>query len=355
MNAPEVLCRHAYLPYPHSNAFLNDDHVLVVRNDAHGGQIVALSLHGEPAATMRVVARLPGDAPEHVMFDIARQAPRMALVYKQALYVLDPRESDEGLGEPVYRPAEGKNLYPIASISADGRRVLILEDSETFSVIKEVDVGSGKVATLLSKNWRVGHAHYVPGDESWVAFCHEGPTEKIPDRVWVWHAEKAPEGRCVFDQKSEDPKEFLNVGHERWGFTGASGLAVAYGCSPAGPRGLWEVFADGRPARRVFANDRCWHCDVSRDGRFALADTTGTWNLPGCGWQGDDKNRSILLVNMATGKHVALGSAGGDRHPYHPHPVFAPDGRSVLFNTRRGDEAAVMIMAIDEAMKALEG
>lgn len=352
MKTPETLCPHAYLPYPHSNAFLNENQVLLIQQGRDGWKIVAGSWQENEwrESDARTVVRLNAEdaANVHVMFDIALKTPRMALIYNQALYLLDPRESYTDLPKPLYTPANGTRLYSIPSINAAGSRAVILEEGTGISTIKEIDLARGDVRTLVEKIWQIGHVHFVPGNEEWIAFCHEGATETIPDRVWAWHAKDAPAGRCVFDQKSDDPKQFLNVGHERWGFTEASGLAVAYGCSPAGPRGLWQVFADGRPARQIFKNDRCWHCDISRDGRYALADTTGTWNLPGCGWKDDDKNRSILLIDVASGRHVVLGAAGGDKHPYHPHPVFSPDGRCVLFNTKRGDETAVMKVEIGD-------
>lgn len=355
MTIPEIFCQNAYLPYPHTNAFMDDHHVLMIQKDQLQSRIVSAEFdqtHTKDASVRSVVSLTAGgEADVHVIFDIARNAPRMALIYAQALYLLDPRESYAELPPPIYRPQADTKLYSIPSIHVDGTRVLMLEQAGSIYTIKELDVATGQVKILLTKDWNVGHAHYIPGDESWVAFCHEGPTEKIPDRVWVWHATHAPEGKCVFDQRSDDPAHFLNVGHERWGFHDATGLAVAYGCSPVGPRGLWQVFADGRLAKQIFKNDRCWHCDISRDGRFALADTTGTWNLAGHGWQGDDKNRSILLIDVISGKHRVLGSAGGDTHPYHPHPVFSPEGNVVFFNTKRGNDGAVMIVRLGDPAK----
>ncbi len=349
MSSPELLCQSAYLPYPHANPFTKDGRVLMVQQDQDGRRIVAKGLAAHDGDVKTIVQVNPvHDSDKHLIFDIAYQASRLMLNYNQAVYLIDPGQYDARLPSPIYRPDAGAVLYGIPSIRSDGTTALILEHQGDVSTLNEINVDTGKVRVLMKKSWLVGHAHYVPGDENWVGVCHEGPTEKIPDRVWAWHERLAPEGRCVFDQKSDDPKYFLNVGHERWGFLGASGLAVAYGCSPAGPRGLWQVFADGRAAKQIFSNDRCWHCDISRDGRYALADTTGTWNLPGHGWENDDKNRSILLIDVATGRHVVLGSAGGDTHPYHPHPIFSPDGQNVFFNTKRGNETAVMIVRIGD-------
>src|SRR5690606_32265950 len=132
---------------------------------------------------------------------------------------------------------------------SDGRKVLLREKRGHRNHALELDIASGTLRELFVKDWYANHFHYCPHDESWVGFSHEGKTELIPDRCWVWHAEHAPEGRVVFDQASDAPGTRLCVGHERWCFHDVSAYAIAFAVSPAGKRGLYEVFGDGRPAQ----------------------------------------------------------------------------------------------------------
>ncbi|MER5365648.1 hypothetical protein [Streptomyces sp. NPDC002722] len=189
--------------------------------------------------------------------------------------------------------------------------------------------GATGLALKGTGTWR-SHQFHSPYDESWLTFAHEGPSREIPDRIWARHPVRAPEGRCVFDQAAEGGT--LAVGHERWMFHDLGALVCAYGESEAGPRGLYALHPDGRPARLVSAGERDWHCDISRDGRRAVVDTSGPLDAPGRGWQNAGQVSDVVLVDMATGARTLLARTAADRHPRHPHPVFTPDGTAVLHN-----------------------
>ncbi|WP_405718467.1 hypothetical protein [Streptomyces sp. NBC_00046] len=88
----------------------------------------------------------------------------------------------------------------------------------------------------------------------------------------------------------------------------------------------WTGRVQAGPARP----DR--HCDISRDGRRAVVDTTGPFDAPGRGWQDAGQVSDVVLVDMATGARTPLARTEADRHPRHPHPVFTPDGTAVLYN-----------------------
>lgn len=108
-------------------------------------------------------------------------------------------------------------------------------------------------------------------------------------------------------------------------------VVVAYGESEAGPRGLWQVLPDGE-ARLVSPGERDWHCGISRDGKWAVVDTSGPADAPGRGWQNAGRESSIVAVDTETGERTLLATTGHEPHPYHPHPSITPDGRSVVFN-----------------------
>jgi hypothetical protein len=123
-------------------------------------------------------------------------------------------------------------------------------------------------------------------------------------------------------------------------------LAIAYGVSPEGPRGLYEVFFSGRPARLISQGDRDWHCNLSPDGGWAVVDTTGPHDLPGRGWENAEGRSDVLLVEMATGRRELLAHTTLTKHPWHPHPVFTPDGRGVVYSEARGDSGCVHLVTL---------
>lgn len=75
------------------------------------------------------------------------------------------------------------------------------------------------------------------------------------------------------------------------------------------------------------------HCNVRRDGRFAVVDT---------------KSGGIVLIDMTRQvKPRQLADTRLDRHPRHPHPHFTPDGTKVIYNdTNTSNQVRVAMVPI---------
>jgi len=336
-----------YLNYPHNNGFWGDQLTL----GRYGEGIFEIAAAPVAGGLPKTLARWPLEesfvkppfsAP---YWDLAKN--RLVACVGKDLYSLD-------LGAPGAKPdciftGSWKEPTSIPNLHPDGDRVLVhgrRADQSTDAL--ELDARTGAVLRRWNYPWWANHFHYVPADPMWIAYCHEGPTETVPDRVWIMHPQKAPGGRCVFDQASEKAGAPLCVGHERWGHHEVMGVAPAYGVSPAGPRGLYAVYADGRPARLLSPGERDWHADIRRDGKFALVDTTGPQDAPGRGWENAAGVSDILLVDMASGVRRPLARTGiGPRHPAHPHPVFSPDGRMCWYNAFADGQGTATGIPID--------
>lgn len=330
----EALCDFAstrYLGYPHSNQFADAGASLIF------GQIEAKTISlwkrhlvsGDEVrlGTFPVNAEPPAKV---IWFDVAYDANRMIAAVDHAVLLFDLQTST-GPREVYHAPAPYV-LDRLVSITADGRWMIVVLHIEGMRHrALRIDLQTGEELVLADHPWFANHFHFSPADPAWVGYAHEGATETIPDRVWAWHAQQAPRGRCLFDQMSDQPPKRLCIGHERWAFHNVSAVAVAYGVSPAGPRGLYEVFPD-RPARLISAGQRDFHCDVSRDGRWAVVDTTGPHDAPGRGWENAGGISDILIVDMVTGRREFLARSHQHLHPRHCHPVFSPDGSSIFYN-----------------------
>jgi hypothetical protein len=237
----------------------------------------------------------------------------------------------------LYRPEDGITLQTLPSIRIDGGAVLIGYQRDKAYGVLRIDTTTGVARTIVEHDWWINHAHFTPHDPSWISFCHEGRTETIPDRMWAWHAEHAPRGRALFDQASRTPGVHLYVGHEVACHHDASLLVVAYGASPEGPRGLYEVFLDDRRPRLISEADRDLHCNISPDGRQAVVDTSGKHDTPGRGWENADGFSDIILIDTATGRREVIARTTLVNHPWHPHPAFSPDGHSIVYAEGRKD------------------
>jgi len=335
-----------YITYPHCNAFAPGGAGLLYMQLREGVLgLFSFDFKDGRQTHLRDVEPL-GASGNIAWYDVTLRGRKVAAVFLGGIWMLD-------LGEPsadwkcVYRPAPGVRLDDLCSVSADGTRVLCGEVHGKVYRAVEIDVATGAARVLFSKTWYANHFHYCPFDESWVAFSHEGPTETIPDRCWVWHPRHAPEGRPAYDQASEEPGTPLCVGHERWGFHDVSAYVPAYAVSPAGKRGLYEVFGDGRPAKLLWENDVVWHCTMNQSGRYAAVDTTGPFREGGL----TDEERAIYrerhqradqekgtnasdvaLLDLRTGEALHVATAMRARHPYHPHPALSPGADWIAWN-----------------------
>ncbi|CAD6010666.1 hypothetical protein [Agreia sp. COWG] len=356
-----VLLEDSYATYPHSNGYLRGGRQVVLGIAGGRPSLVRVDL-GDPHADHAIVVRpdqfeLAADStfagtswsPEHATtpvpwFDIALHSDTLVTCWGNQLLTADAAGTDERL-RTLYRPPTGWTLHELMSISGDGRTAYVSESDGREWVLRSVAVGDGDTEELLRASWHANHIHPVPADESWLMFSHEGPASTIGDRMWAMHPTLAPGGRVTVDQRAlSDAETPLSIGHERARFDCAGAVVVAYGESPAGPRGLYETFLDGRAPRLVSAGDRDWHCGVSRDGTRMVVDTTGPFSRPGRGWIDAGSHSSIVLVDPTSGARRELARTGFIGHPYHPHPSFTPDGQAVVFNhVQYADDGATIV------------
>jgi hypothetical protein len=344
--------QNRYLAYPHCNGFADGGAGLIL------GQIEekSVSLWKYNLASGREVQLglfpIAKEPPNKLFwFDVAFNVNQMIAVVDQSIWLFDLARP--GTSREVYRAPRPHRLNSIPSITADGRQAVIgLHDDAGLHRALHLDLKTGAERVLFEHTWLANHFHFSPFDSNWIGYCHEGPALDISDRVWGWHPEHAPRGRCLFQQTSDRPPQKLCLGHERWSFHAVSVIVPAFGVSPTGPCGLYELFTDGRPARLISPGERDWHCDVSRDGRWAVVDTTGPHDAPGRGWENASDISDILLVDMETGRREFVARSHQHRfHPRHPHPTFSPDAATLFYNEAESDGSNNRIMAIPNPWK----
>ena len=263
-------------------------------------------------------------------FDIAFDAPRMVLWTVKEIYVFD-FERDEA-PRVVFRAPENAFPRDIGSISRDGTRIAFCMDHRVGDPADDkklyegliLDVASGQTQRLWLKDWNTNHVQFSPFDESWIGFAREGDTRTTPDRVWAYHATKAPEGVCLWDQVSPTG-EPLFVGHECWKHGPLIELRSGVCRFKGWPQRSLRGFPRRRPARLVSQASHDWHCSVSRDGQWIITDS-------------NDAPQTITLVNAHTGARRVIAQVDAPKrdHPFHPHPVLNSDASLAFYNN--GDQ-----------------
>ncbi|MDR3708617.1 MAG: oligogalacturonate lyase family protein [Capsulimonadaceae bacterium] len=321
-----------YLTYPHANGFIDDGRFVILGERRQDGHYLLRCdvATGEttPIAPMRT--GLCDERRPSREFDVSPDGHVLAYVGDNTLWVMDPTGSSSA--EAVYRGADGDELHELPNLRNDARRALVMLRHGARHGFIEVDLASGKETWRHEVDFWLGHAQYSPFDPAWVGFCHEGPCDETPDRVWAAPTGDSAGARCIFDQHWDDPERRISAGHERWAFHDRSAFVVAYGQSMGRPRGIYEVFPDGRPQRLVTESDRDWHVNVSLDGRWLAIDTTGPHDASGRGWENAAQISDVVVADVSTGERRFVSRSRLRSHPSHPHPVFTPDARWVLFN-----------------------
>ena len=328
-----------YFTYPHNNGFLAGSHRPVVAQ--REGHAVTYSEWDFPTGHLRLIART---GVKNMYYDIAEKTGRLFFTDdgKQIAFI-DTSESGGAL-RTVEPPLESTQIVEgLLSVNHAGDKLLYAVDrvgagkAVQTARFFELSVEKGLSEPVVAEPFFADHQQYCPHDERWVGFAREGDISKTLDRVWGLHR-VASEGqpKRLWDEKGDVGD--LIVGHERWAFHRAGALVVAFPASRGRPRGLYFVDAVAGHTALISASDYDWHCNVSRDGRWAVVDTTVAH---GAKLEPDGRTISdIVLVDMQHGRRFWLArSHAALHHPWHPHPHFTPDGRYIIYNDYQHDGA----------------
>lgn len=334
----------SWIAYPHSRGFLTDGagtRVLLGQKRGDRLQIVSQNLEGSGP---RVLFQCPvtDGYRGHLWWDAQEagsQGARLLVTAGNALHLIPVGQPDKGC--VVFRPPAGWSLYEIPSIHpTEAKALVLLQKGAQAGRILELDLISGHEILLAELPFYTGHAHYAPHNPEIIGFCHEGPTETVSDRVWYMPKSSPTKAAAIWDQKVPNEGKPLCLGHEVWLAHEAACAVVAYGVSPVGPRGLYQLSPHHGPLL-ISGGDRDWHVGSRSDGSLWVCDTTGPHDAPGTGWENAGHTSDILLVDPVSGQRhfFARTRFSPQGHPGHPHPRFSPDGLWVWWN--EGTDTAV--------------
>jgi len=350
-----------YFTYPHSNGFLADGSCVLASPTGNPGNgpkdIVRFDLEREEASLITRVS-------DSRMYYAVSGNGQMLFDRVHGVSVVDLTKKNQ----PVRDVFSDAGIFPHdCDISVDGSSALVThrhaaaegsasQPGKLVHRLDLIDIASGKARTLVVADWVLDHAHFSPFDPSWISYCCDEP--KRYQRMWVWHAKQAPKGRPLFEQVKSDGTKF-DIGHERAMFNKAASVVIAYGSeSDAQPCGLYEVGFDGT-TRLISESNRDFHCNVSRDGRWAVVSLQGTLETlesrPKGNWRSHAEGygfSDVMVVNMKNGRreflYRATNSAKGQ--PYEVQPTISPDGRWVVM--KDASEQRVIGVEVDQSKLA---
>lgn len=162
------------------------------------------------------------------------------------------------------------------------------------------------------KSW-IGHVNTSPTQPHLLTFCHEGPWDKVDNRIWGLDLNT---GRAWKIRPREGGE---SVGHEYWH---ADGIHIGYhGRWPDGRKFFGKIRYDGTNRVEVSFPHETGHIH-SNDFTMIVGDggqVVRLWRWNGTGFDGPR-----LLCEHRSSCHI---------QQVHVHPRFTPDGRQVLFTS----------------------
>ena len=227
-------------------------------------------------------------------------------------------------------------------ITADGRYISLQNghDAPANTRAWVIDTETGNCETFLIPPfapplWRVTHVMVCPTDKDKVFFCHEGTTQYISNRLWLW--EKGKENRVLVKQRLDEQGNLADcLGHECWCPDGKGLYYVKYPVFGKAPYGLAYVSLDGElsaPDVR-YSKYRYWHVCVSPDGKKLASDTI-------------ERESGVCVIDLETGEEKQYLHTGPDRtHPTHPHPAFSPSSTRICFQDYREENGKAQMLGV---------
>lgn len=294
--------------------------------DLGSGELTQLTDHDQPPP------------PAETSFLFASLNPRRAEVYVwhgRDLLAVDLVSLEERV---LYQAPEGF-MTNMTSVTADGKfvctglyedlsskfRVDLLHGYVGFreyweamprSLIARIDTESGAAEVVFEEHYWIGHVNTSPTVPHIVTFCHEGPWQKVDNRIWGLDLQT---GRTWKLRQVSDGER---VGHEYWF---ADGEQIGYhGHSATGEPFYGSVRYDntGRVEAPFPADSTHFH---SNDLRLIVGDGSRTaphlllWRFR----DGQFEGPRVVLTHYGS-FHVQI---------LHVHPRFSPDGKQILFTS----------------------
>ena len=271
------------------------------------------------------------------------------LVYNDTVYILTggkliALDLNTKKKRTVYIMSRGES-WTMPHITNDGKYLSLHSRIESKGRFISINTETGKVDISFEKKFlppfsTANHGMICPANPDIMFFSHEGSTQYITNRLWIYN-KKTGEMRNITKQKMDENSNLVEFfGHEAWSPDGKGMYFVKYPQSPLKPTGLGYVDMETGENKILFSGYPYWHVGVSKDGKYLSADT-----MRGC-FDGTDLS-DVVIADIAEKTETVIDvvhSTG--KHPCHPHPHFSLDSKMVVYTIRTERNRTTVRIAI---------
>ncbi|HCE43231.1 MAG TPA: hypothetical protein DET40_06765 [Lentisphaeria bacterium] len=234
------------------------------------------------------------------------------------------------------------------NVSDDGKYLTGVNFSKSASKLEKTsifvyDIGNEKIVFLKEFDFFANHTQFF-SDSGRILFCHEGPTEQIPDRLHLleW---KTGAHYPIYPQKHNDKGELIEcVGHEMP--AGHRVVAVRYPVSKMEDCGIILVNPKAKTGELLDQDDYL-HVASDASGSIFIMDTC---------WWGNTRRKTenqsdvILFDNMTKKKEILASVCCSMKNQiYHVHPRLNKKGSIILCTAKESvasDNAKILFMKL---------
>lgn len=224
--------------------------------------------------------------------------------------------------------------FYLPHITSDGK-FLTLENAEwnrkdDKDLFLRINLETNEAKIMFTKGFLppfeiANHCMPCPGNSNIIFFAHEGTTQYVTNRMWVYDCKTDKMRNIAKQEMTEDGDLGEYFGHEMWAPDGKGLYFVKYPQSPLKPTGLCYVDWQTGKKEILFSEYLYWHVSTSLDGKYLMADT-----MKGA-YDGSDLCEVVLAdIENKTEEIIDVVHSNG-RHPCHPHPSISPDSKVVAY------------------------
>lgn len=198
-------------------------------------------------------------------------------------------------------------------------------------IIRAATDGSGSEVIFEEKYW-IGHINTSPTRSDLITFCHEGPWEKVDNRIWCMNVETGE----VWKVRPKN-EEGERVGHEYWY---ADGETIGFhGTRADGSAFLGHVRYDNTGLVEVDFSKYTGHIH-SNDMNLIVGDGGNEIRL--WKWNGTTYDGPRMLCKHNSTMNIQQA---------HPHPRLNADGTQVLYSSDMSGYCNVFLVDIPDFEK----
>ena len=256
---------------------------------------------------------------------------------------------DPKTGSPSYAGVDAQGR-PLSFAQAKEQWMAARLDAQVPMEIFSLDIRTGQMRTITQSTDWLNHVQFSPTDPTLLAYCHEGPWQKV-DRIWTIRTDGS--AKTKLHQRTMQGEI---AGHEYWA---PDGRTIWYDLiQPQGVRWLagQDVVSGARRWYALKPGQGSYHFSSSPDGRYFSGDGGNDGKYISLFHPRPDENdraRDTLdgerLIATGTLETQRIADLSSHDYTLEPNQHFTPDGKWLVYRSNVEGKPAIYAVEVAKA------